>query len=79
MDTSKEVERILSSELYKDMLKKATVLYPDYSNEEGTDIQQATEFVVEKVESLYPQKMTDEDFADFYEDLFTTTMDKFLL
>lgn len=78
MDVEKEVERIKSSELYKDMMKKAATLYPDYANLNGTDIQQATEFVVEKVSGLYPQGMTDEEFANFYEELFTTTMDSFL-
>ena len=78
MDVDKEVNRILDSELYKDMSKKAALLYPDYNNPNGTDIQKATEYVVEKVESLYPQNMSDEEFADFYESLFTATMDGML-
>lgn len=78
MNIDEEVDRVLSSELFKDMSKKATLLYPDYNNPNGQDIQSATEYVVEKVESLYPQGMSDEDFANFYEALFTAVMDGML-
>lgn len=78
MNIDKEVERIRSSELYQDMSKKATLLYPDYNNPNGKDIQEATEFIIEKVESLYPQDMDDKEFAEFYEALFTSTMDGML-
>lgn len=78
MDIDQEIERIRSSELYQDMSKKATLLYPNYNDPNGQDIQKATEYIVEKVEELYPQNMEDEDFANFYEALFTSTMDGML-
>ena len=75
IDVEKEVERIRDSELYKDMSVKATKLYPNYNDPNGTDIQEATEFILEKVKDLFPQEMSDEELAGFYEALFTATMD----
>ncbi len=75
IDVEKEVDRVRDSELYKDMSVKATMLYPNYNDPNGTDIQEATEFILEKVKDLFPQEMSDEEFADFYEALFTATMD----
>lgn len=75
MNIDKEVQRIMDSELFLAASKKATELYPEYNNSDSFDSQQATEFIVEKVKDLYPEEMSDQEFASFYEALFCATMD----